>query len=111
MIRRPPRSTLFPYTTLFRSITATPRSTLFPYTTLFRSRCRRNFLTAASRRYPSVRRWMIWGEPTRVDRFQPGAGNRPASARAYAPILDAAYVGLKRASRRNIVIGGMTWTG
>src|SRR5207253_7544471 len=28
MIRRPPRSTLFPYTTLFRS-------TLFPYTTLF----------------------------------------------------------------------------
>src|SRR2546421_4937922 len=31
MIRRPPRSTLFPYTTLFRS------STLFPYTTLFRS--------------------------------------------------------------------------
>src|SRR5258708_36311500 len=29
MIRRPPRSTLFPYTTLFRS--------LFPYTTLFRS--------------------------------------------------------------------------
>src|SRR2546423_8414071 len=30
MIRRPPRSTLFPYTTLFRS-------TLFPYTTLFRS--------------------------------------------------------------------------
>src|SRR5260370_28448700 len=31
MIRRPPRSTLFPYTTLFRS----PRSTLFPYTTLF----------------------------------------------------------------------------
>src|SRR3954464_16104379 len=31
MIRRPPRSTLFPYTTLFRSNdTATPRSTLFP---------------------------------------------------------------------------------
>lgn len=71
----------------------------------------RDFLTAASRRYPYVRRWMIWGEPNRVDRFQPGAPNRPESARAYAPILDAAYVGLKRASRRNIVIGGMTWTG
>src|SRR6266568_7576427 len=28
MIRRPPRSTLFPYTTLFRSQTPPPRSTL-----------------------------------------------------------------------------------
>src|SRR3989441_2993415 len=27
MIRRPPRSTLFPYTTLFRSPTRTPRNT------------------------------------------------------------------------------------
>src|SRR3954466_16434977 len=36
MIRRPPRSTLFPYTTLFRSmIRRPPRSTLFP---CFRSR-------------------------------------------------------------------------
>src|SRR3712207_7222483 len=26
MIRRPPRSTLFPYTTLFRSLLATPKS-------------------------------------------------------------------------------------
>src|SRR5256885_16866244 len=45
MIRRPLRSTLFPYTTLFRSVLVSvlmirrpPRSTLFPYTTLFRSR-------------------------------------------------------------------------
>jgi hypothetical protein len=71
----------------------------------------RDFVTAASRRYPSVRRWMIWGEPNRIDRFQPGVANKPTSARAYARILDAAYAGLKRASRRNIVIGGMTWTG
>src|SRR2546429_4586685 len=28
MIRRPPRSTLFPYTTLFRSVVATPFGTL-----------------------------------------------------------------------------------
>src|SRR3989440_9350021 len=43
MIRRPPRSTLFPYTTLFRSmIRRPPRSTLFPYTTLFRSSIRRH---------------------------------------------------------------------
>src|SRR2546427_10793212 len=38
MIRRPPRSTLFPYTFFFLMIRRPPRSTLFPYTTLFRSR-------------------------------------------------------------------------
>jgi hypothetical protein len=69
------------------------------------------FLTAASRRYPSVRRWMIWGEPNRFDRFQPNPGPAAAVGRTYARLLDAAYRGLKRASRRNIVIGGMTWTG
>jgi len=67
------------------------------------------FIAAASRRYPSVKRWMIWGEPNRSDRFQP-SGN-PTAARAYAPLLDAAYVALKRVSRANTVIGGMTWTG
>ena len=71
----------------------------------------RDFLTAASRRYPYVRRWMIWGEPNRTDRFQPNAPRSRKAPRAYARILDAAYAGLKRASRRNIVIGGMTWTG
>src|SRR5256885_9606744 len=30
MIRRPPRSTLFPYTTLFRSLLLCPRLGLFP---------------------------------------------------------------------------------
>src|SRR5256885_7072431 len=30
MIRRPPRSTLFPYTTLFRSCTRSPRSVVSP---------------------------------------------------------------------------------
>ena len=69
------------------------------------------FVAAASRRYPSVRRWMIWGEPNRADRFQPNSAGGPESARAYAPILDAAYGALKGVSRRNIVIGGMTWTG
>jgi hypothetical protein len=68
-----------------------------------------DFLTAASRRYGSVRRWMIWGEPNRDDRFQPSGD--PTAARAYAPLLDAAYVALKRVSRANRVIGGMTWTG
>ena len=69
------------------------------------------FVAAASRRYPSVRRWMIWGEPNRSDRFQPNTEGGPQGARSYAPILDAAYGSLKGVSRRNIVIGGMTWTG
>src|SRR3989442_7682509 len=31
MIRRPPRSTLFPYTTLFRSINIPPKARVFDY--------------------------------------------------------------------------------
>ena len=69
-----------------------------------------DFLTAAARRYPAVRRWMIWGEPNRGDRFQPNARNSQVGPRAYATLLDAAYASLKRASRRNIVIGANTWT-
>src|SRR5260221_9203945 len=41
MIRRPPRSTLFPYTTLFRSILKAPSATKSP------SRLHRNFPTSA----------------------------------------------------------------
>ena len=70
-----------------------------------------DFMAAASRRYPSVRRWMVWGEPNRADRFLPNREDSPVGPRAYAPVLDASYVSLKGVSRRNIVIGGMTWTG
>lgn len=66
------------------------------------------FLTAASRRYRAVRRWMIWGEPNRAVLFQPLPANDPTGPRAYARLLDAAYRALKRRSRRNVVIGGMT---
>ncbi|HEV2786300.1 MAG TPA: hypothetical protein VGV67_07935, partial [Solirubrobacteraceae bacterium] len=41
-----------------------------------------DFLTAVARRYPVVRRWMIWGEPNRDDRFQPNAANDPVGPRA-----------------------------
>ncbi|MEA2469142.1 MAG: hypothetical protein QOE38_140, partial [Thermoleophilaceae bacterium] len=30
-----------------------------------------DFATAAARRYPSVKLWMIWGEPSRRDNFMP----------------------------------------
>jgi hypothetical protein len=69
-----------------------------------------SFLRAAARRYPRVRHWMIWGEPTRPGNFLPMSASSPTGTRRYARLLDTAYVALKRASRRNVVIGGMTWT-
>ena len=77
------------------------------------------FAAAAARRYPRVRHWMIWGEPSKVSRFQPlvpAMGRRLTAAqrrgpRLYARILDASYAALKRVNRRNLVIGGNTWTG
>jgi hypothetical protein len=69
-----------------------------------------DFLAATARRYPLVRRWMIWGEPNRNDRFQPNKTNSALGPRAYARLLDAAYGALKSANRHNIVIGGNTWT-
>jgi hypothetical protein len=67
-----------------------------------------DFLTAASRRYGSVRRWMIWGEPSA--NYKPMPLNRPTGPRSYAKLLDAAYVALKKRSRGNLVIGGNSWT-
>jgi hypothetical protein len=69
-----------------------------------------NFLIAASREYPSVRHWMIWGEPNRDGNFEPMPAGSPVGPRRYAQVLDAAYGALKSASRANIVIGGDTWT-
>jgi glutathione S-transferase len=78
-----------------------------------------DFAYAASARYPSVRHWMIWSEPTRAVNFMPlihEKRDRPLTRRmkkgphTYARILDAAYAALKRRSRRNIVIGGNSFT-
>jgi hypothetical protein len=70
-----------------------------------------DFAYAASKRYPSIRRWMIWGEPSRVENFRPMVRNQPQGAEIYAGILDRAYGALKQASPSNIVIGGMTLNG
>jgi hypothetical protein len=78
-----------------------------------------DFMTAASRRYPRVRRWMVWGEPTRDPNFMPlvhQTSGAPLTAeqargpRKYARMLDASYGALKRVSRRNLVIGGNSYT-
>jgi hypothetical protein len=79
------------------------------------------YALAAARRYPTVHRWLIWGEPDRYENFQPLApqtlGNlvlnrvQRRAPRNYARLLDGAYGALKSASRQNVVIGGCTETG
>jgi hypothetical protein len=78
-----------------------------------------NFAIAASRKYPSVHLWMIWGEPTRAGVFSPLYPAKPntrlnrkqqIAPHNYARLDDAAYGALKRVSRRNLVIGGSTYT-
>ncbi len=69
-----------------------------------------DFLSAAARRYPAVRHWLIWGEPTKASNFQPLSARSPAGPRRYARLLDRAYGALKRVNRRNLVIGGNSFT-
>jgi hypothetical protein len=68
------------------------------------------FARAAARRYDDVRHWMIWGEPSRQANFKPMPRFEATGPRRYARILDAAYASLKRESRRNLVVGGNTFT-
>jgi hypothetical protein len=69
-----------------------------------------DFMVAAARHYPSVRRWMVWGEPTRQGSFSPMPQNSPVGPRAYAQLVDATYAALKPLNPANIIIGGMTFT-
>jgi hypothetical protein len=79
-----------------------------------------NFLKAAARKYPSVKLWMIWGEPSRQPNFQPLTPAPPESSsltseqaaapRYYARMLDASYAALKAVRHSNLVIGGNTFT-
>jgi hypothetical protein len=77
-----------------------------------------DFAYAASRRYPGVRLWMVWGEPSRSNNWRPLVGAAPerrlnpqqaAAPRRYARLLDAAYASLHAARRTNRVVGGMTY--
>jgi hypothetical protein len=69
-----------------------------------------DFAYAAAKHYSTVRRWMIWGEPSRAPQWQPLPKNKPTAPRRYARVLDASYGQLKKANKRNLVIGGMTFT-
>ncbi|HET7590132.1 MAG TPA: hypothetical protein VFK14_08145 [Solirubrobacterales bacterium] len=79
-----------------------------------------DFMTAASRRWPQVHYWEIWGEPSRRANFMPlaahveGTNLTPWQRRGpelYARILDASYEALKAVSPTNLVIGGNTFSG
>ena len=64
-----------------------------------------NFMAAAVRRYPQVRRWIAFGEPSHALNFKPqGEGGRRAP-RLYARLLDSAY-GAMHAVRRNVIVVG-----
>ena len=65
------------------------------------------FMAAASRHWPAVHRWLIWGEPSRKANFSPTGR---AGAERYARLLDSSYAQLKKVSRRNLVIGGNSYT-
>ena len=67
-----------------------------------------DFMYAISSRYPTVHRWMVWGEVNYGANFQPMPAHSPVGPRAYALLLDAAYAALKAANPNNIVIGGNT---
>jgi hypothetical protein len=69
-----------------------------------------SFLQAASRRYPSIHDWMIWGEVTRPGNFYPMPANSPVGPQRYAVLLDDAYGALKAVNPANMVIGGMTYS-
>jgi hypothetical protein len=68
------------------------------------------FLQAASRKYRSVRHWMVWGEANRKAAFKPLPIGSPRGPRRYATLLRAGYKALKRENKKNIVIGGMTFS-
>lgn len=79
-----------------------------------------DFLAAASKRWPEVHHWQIWGEPTRRANFMPlpkrvsGLELTPEQSRGpqlYAEILDRSYVALKQVNPANLVIGGSTFSG
>jgi hypothetical protein len=65
-----------------------------------------NFMTAAVRRYPQVRRWILLPEPTSSLNFMPQGGKGRRAPRLYARLLDAAYGSMHAARRNVVVIGG-----
>src|SRR2546430_12669012 len=66
MIRRPPRSTLFPYTTLFRSLFYPTQGILVPAPSACKSRTERALFSEAHRNLESSRKRLAAGGETAV---------------------------------------------
>jgi hypothetical protein len=65
-----------------------------------------DFMAAAVARYPQVRRWIVFSEPTHYLNFQPQGGKGRRAPRLYAQLLDAAYGAMHAVRRDVVVIGG-----
>ena len=65
-----------------------------------------DFMAAAVRRYPQVRRWIAFAEPSHYVNFQPQGGRGRRAPRLYAKLLDAAYGAMHAVRRDVVVIGG-----
>lgn len=69
-----------------------------------------DFVHAAARRYPTIRRWMIWGEPARAENFRP-MRRGTATTRTTTPSLDRSYAALETVIGANVVRADMTLIG
>jgi hypothetical protein len=78
-----------------------------------------DFMAAIAKRYPSVRYWVVWGEPTRRANFMPLPRTRlakpltraqKAAPHRYARLLDLAYGAIKSANPNALVVGGNSFS-
>jgi hypothetical protein len=65
-----------------------------------------DFMAAAVKRYPQVRRWIVFSEPTSYTNLRPQGDGGRRSPSLYARLLDAAYESMHAARRDVVVIGG-----
>ena len=65
-----------------------------------------DFMAAAVAKYPQVRRWIVFGEPSHWQNFQPQGDSGRRAPRLYAELLDAAYGAMHAVRPDVVVIGG-----
>jgi len=65
-----------------------------------------DFMAAAVARYPQVRRWIVFAEPSHYVNFRPQGGKGRRAPRLYAQLLEAAYRAMHAVRRDVVVIGG-----
>jgi hypothetical protein len=65
-----------------------------------------DFMAAVVARYPQVRRWIAFSEPSQMLNFLPQGNGGRRAPRLYAQLLDAAYRAMHAVRRDVVVIGG-----